>query len=293
MTARQLVVHEALDTTKWRAGSNSWSFTPRTMVTSAPLDGADTTTRGRAGVEVPGGEVPGGEPAGGLDHDVHTELAPRQRLHLGLGEQAHAPVAHHHGVAVEGHGDVEAAEDRVPGEQAGEGRRWPQVVHGDHLEVELRSPRGAQQRSTRATEPVDTNPYRHLPLLTRVPRRTRQSAPSTDRPRPEPTPSRSHPWGRPGRDQGPEKPAQRSRAPRGGPGRAPGEQRTSTVPARRGGAPGRGCRLSPCTRCGGRAACPRRGTPGRWPGRTRCSNRPRGSGPATSRARRAAARRPG
>src|SRR5579859_3360982 len=42
---RQLVVQEALDTTQCFAGSNVSSFTPMTKVASAPLHGADTTTR--------------------------------------------------------------------------------------------------------------------------------------------------------------------------------------------------------------------------------------------------------
>ena len=43
---KQLVVHEAFDTTFWVAGSNVSSLTPTTKVPSAPDDGADTTTNG-------------------------------------------------------------------------------------------------------------------------------------------------------------------------------------------------------------------------------------------------------
>ena len=43
---KQLVVHEALDTTLCLAGSNVSSLTPGTNVASAPLDGAETMTKG-------------------------------------------------------------------------------------------------------------------------------------------------------------------------------------------------------------------------------------------------------
>ena len=45
MGTKQLVVHEAFDTTTWMAGSNSWSFTPMTKVASASLEGAEMMTR--------------------------------------------------------------------------------------------------------------------------------------------------------------------------------------------------------------------------------------------------------
>src|SRR6476469_9188833 len=43
---KQFVVHDALETTLWVAGSKVSSFTPTTKVASAPSDGADTMTRG-------------------------------------------------------------------------------------------------------------------------------------------------------------------------------------------------------------------------------------------------------
>jgi hypothetical protein len=46
MGTKQLVVHEAFDTTLWEAPSNVSSLTPTTKVASAPEDGADTTTNG-------------------------------------------------------------------------------------------------------------------------------------------------------------------------------------------------------------------------------------------------------
>ena len=43
---KQLVVHEALDTTLWASGSKVSSLTPTTKVASAPDDGAETMTNG-------------------------------------------------------------------------------------------------------------------------------------------------------------------------------------------------------------------------------------------------------
>ena len=46
MGTKQLVVHEALETTRCFAGSKVSSLTPITKVASAPLLGAETMTRG-------------------------------------------------------------------------------------------------------------------------------------------------------------------------------------------------------------------------------------------------------
>jgi hypothetical protein len=46
MGTKQLVVHEALETTLCTAGSNVSALTPTTKVASAPDDGADTITHG-------------------------------------------------------------------------------------------------------------------------------------------------------------------------------------------------------------------------------------------------------
>ena len=45
MGTKQLVVHDAFDTTTWRAGSKVSSLTPITKVASASLDGPEMTTR--------------------------------------------------------------------------------------------------------------------------------------------------------------------------------------------------------------------------------------------------------
>ena len=45
MGTKQLVVHDAFETTMWRSGSKSSSLTPITKVASASPDGAEITTR--------------------------------------------------------------------------------------------------------------------------------------------------------------------------------------------------------------------------------------------------------
>ena len=85
-TARQFVVHEALETTKSRPGSNESSLTPTTKVASASLAGAEMITRRRARLDMGGRLLPAGQPAGALDHDVDPELLPRQLAGVGLHE---------------------------------------------------------------------------------------------------------------------------------------------------------------------------------------------------------------
>ena len=46
MGTKQLVVHDALDTTVWALASNVPSFTPTTKVASTPVAGAEMMTRG-------------------------------------------------------------------------------------------------------------------------------------------------------------------------------------------------------------------------------------------------------
>ena len=99
-TARQLVVHDALETTTWRAGSKVSSFTPMTKVASAPLEGADTTTPRGAGVEMAGGVLAGGEAARGFHHHVDAEVAPGQCLHFALGGQQDPMATDDHDVAI-------------------------------------------------------------------------------------------------------------------------------------------------------------------------------------------------
>ena len=83
---KQLVVHEALETTLCLAGSNVSSLTPTTNVASAPVLGAETITNGAPASRCSGRLVAVGEEAGGLDDDVDAEVAPRQRLGVALGE---------------------------------------------------------------------------------------------------------------------------------------------------------------------------------------------------------------
>ena len=83
---KQLVVHDALDTTLCCGGIE------RVVVDAHHEGGVGPGARRRddhersAGLEVHGGLVAIGEEAGGLDHHVDAELAPRQRLGVALGE---------------------------------------------------------------------------------------------------------------------------------------------------------------------------------------------------------------
>ena len=83
---KQLVVHEAFETTLWAAASKVSSLTPTTKVASALVAGAEMITTRGAGLEVGGGLVAVGEEAGGLDHDVDAEVAPGKVLRVALGE---------------------------------------------------------------------------------------------------------------------------------------------------------------------------------------------------------------
>ena len=59
MGTKQLVVHEALETTTSWAGSNSSSLTPITKVASTSVAGAEMMTRLAPALEVGGGRRPG------------------------------------------------------------------------------------------------------------------------------------------------------------------------------------------------------------------------------------------
>ena len=74
---KQLVVHEALETTTCCSGSKSSSLTPMTKVASASPDGAEMMTRFTGRRRWPRGVGPAGERPGGLDHDVGARARPR------------------------------------------------------------------------------------------------------------------------------------------------------------------------------------------------------------------------
>ena len=74
------MVHEAAETTKWRAGSKVSSFTPTTKVASASLPGAEMITRLAPRLDVAGGGLAAGETSRRLDDDLDASLAPGDGL---------------------------------------------------------------------------------------------------------------------------------------------------------------------------------------------------------------------
>ncbi len=160
-TAKQLVVHDAFETTTWWAGSNVSSLTPMTNVASAPLEGADTTTRGAPASRCRAASMRAVKwPVASTT--TSTSRAPQgKRLHIVLRRKHDPMAADHHGVVV---GDDRlgiASVHRVPGQQSGKCLRPPEVVDSHHFDVEVVSPRRSEQRPARPTESVDPHPNRH------------------------------------------------------------------------------------------------------------------------------------
>ena len=78
MGTKQLVVHDAFETTMSFSGSKSSSLTPMTKVASASPDGAEMMTRLHRAAQMAGGGLPAGEDPRGLDHQVDPERGPGQ-----------------------------------------------------------------------------------------------------------------------------------------------------------------------------------------------------------------------
>ena len=157
---RQLVVHEALDTMRWRSGSKRWSLTPITKVASAPLLGAETTTRSAPASKCAARLLCTREPARRLDRHLDAELGPREALRVGLVEDEDLPAPDHQLVPTAldaGKGSVDGVACQQAGQLIGAG----QVVDGDEVDREVPIDEGAHQRASRPAEPVQTNPYRH------------------------------------------------------------------------------------------------------------------------------------
>jgi hypothetical protein len=106
-----------------------------------------------------------GEEAGGLQHDVRTEVLPRQVRRVALLERGEALAPHRDGVTGCLHLALEAAEDRVVLEQVGQGRVVRQVVDADDLDVGsarlLQSVDGSEKVPADPAEPVDTYAHSH------------------------------------------------------------------------------------------------------------------------------------
>ena len=106
-----------------------------------------------------------GEAAGGLDDDVDAQLAPRQVGRVALFEDVDRLAVDDDLVAVELDGRVETARDRVVLQKVRERLVVGEVVDGDDLEVAALGQSGAEEVTTNATEPVDSDLYGHRCLL--------------------------------------------------------------------------------------------------------------------------------
>ena len=154
MGTKQLVVHEAFDTTVWAAGSNSSSLTPTTKVASAPEHGAETSTRGappsrwRAAaprlVKMPVDSTTTSTPrsphgrSSGLRTD-RTLMRPRPLAACRRRLTRRRP----------------AAVDRVAAQQMGHRVDRSEIVDGHHVDARALDPGG----------PVEVRPMRPKPLI--------------------------------------------------------------------------------------------------------------------------------
>ena len=162
MGTKQLVVHEALDTTKSLAGSNSSSLTPTTKVASTPVAGAEMMTRVAPASRWAAADLPGGEQAGRLDDHVDAELVPREGLGIPLGQ-------HGDGTGVEHDGCEPSTVTSLPNRPWVESyrSRWARVsaeVRSLMATTSTSAPRQPGRPEVvpaDAPEPVDADPYRH------------------------------------------------------------------------------------------------------------------------------------
>ena len=162
-SARQLVVHEALLITAWRAGSKERSLTPMQRVASTPSAFADTTTRrtlppsemcaaaaprrakrpvASTTTSTPASDQ-GTSRGSGAARDRHPAAVEHQRAGLGRHRAAEWPV------------------DRVAGDETGEHRRRHHVVDRGELEVGTLAG-DAQQGAADAAEAVDAEADGHV-----------------------------------------------------------------------------------------------------------------------------------
>jgi len=114
-----------------------------------------------AGVDVGAGLGGVGEEPGGLDHDVHTEVAPLQRARVALSRHGDDLVADAERGPVGGHVGVEAAQDRVELQQVRQGGRVGQVVDADDLDVGTRGANGTEEVAADTAEAVDSHADSH------------------------------------------------------------------------------------------------------------------------------------
>src|SRR5664280_2866000 len=156
--AKQLVVHEALETTKSLAGSNSESFTPITKVASTPVAGAATITR----------LAPASRWAAADSRVVNrpvdsiTTSTPSSPQGNALGSRsASTAIGPESRTIDEPETSVEAAVRGVVPEEMAQRLRRGQVVDGHHLDVRPHQTGSPKIEAPDAPEAVDAYPYRH------------------------------------------------------------------------------------------------------------------------------------
>ncbi len=172
---KQLVVHDAFDTTTWRAGSKASSLTPITKVASASFDGPEMTTRC----------APPSRWAAAPLRDVKrpvdstTTSTPSSPQGSALGSRSArtriALARHHDGVALGAHLGSEAPVGGVVAQEMGVGGGVGEVVERHHLDIGALGPHGAQEIPADAPEAVDPHPYRHQALSDQTAEGDRQS----------------------------------------------------------------------------------------------------------------------
>ena len=136
MGTKQLVVHEALETTTWRAGSNVSSLTPTTNVASASVAGAEMITR----LAPPSRWAAAASRAVNSPVDSTTTSTPSSPHGSALGSRsARTSIGpestHDGGQPSHRHLGAEAAVGRVVAQEVGDGGGRGQVVDRHHLHV--------------------------------------------------------------------------------------------------------------------------------------------------------------
>src|SRR6185503_6386374 len=115
----------------------------------------------RAALEVGRRLVAVGEDAGRLDHDVHPDVAPRQRLGIALGEDLHGRRANGDALTSDLDLVVEDAVRAVVLEEMGVDLRRREVVDRHHLDVGSRLAGGPEEVPPDASETIDADANGH------------------------------------------------------------------------------------------------------------------------------------
>ena len=118
--------------------------------------GRDDDLLGTSG-QVLGGVVSGRKQPGRLEHDLHTEVAPREGRRVTLGQDLERAVSDADPVALERHRLVQIPQDRVVFEQVGERFRAGDVVDGYELKLTVVLERRPQDVTPNPPKSVDSD----------------------------------------------------------------------------------------------------------------------------------------